>query len=342
LRHSAHNDAREQGNLSSAGPEELTRDVERIRILRANRAAALLFEAEHPEQLRGTASRFLHPDSYSALLHEVAALCLGSRHGSMDCRYSTVTGKSLWLRCSWDPPLSSSLSSGIYIVSLFDITDLHEQQEDLSFELDQKEVLLREFHHRVKNNLTVLSGLLRMQKERKVPYSTAENLLEESCNRIKSMALVHDQLYNTALDHISFDSYVRSLLCYLIDFHTPPLELRTHLHIPEETNLPPRVIFPCGLIINELVTNALKHAYEPRESGLLMIHLELDEANGHYILTVADNGKGMPPEVDFKSDSSFGFSLVTSLAKQLEGTAEWRNHTALSGTRCTIRFPIPS
>jgi two-component sensor histidine kinase len=235
------------------------------------------------------------------------------------------------------------VSSGIHIVSLFDITDLYEQQEDLSTELARKKMLLREFHHRVKNNLTVLSGLLRLQKEREIIHSTAEDLLDESCDRIKSMALVHDQLYDTsALDQISFNLYVRSLLRYLIDFHTPPLNLRTHLHIPEEMNLPPRVIFPCGLIINELVTNALKHAYRQRKSGLLMIHFELDEANEKYILTVADNGNGLPSDVECGSDSSFGFSLITSLARQLDGTAEWRNHTALSGTRCTIRFPIPS
>jgi two-component sensor histidine kinase len=185
--------------------------------------------------------------------------------------------------------------------------------------LREKEILLKEIHHRVKNNLQVISSLLSLQSE-KLQDQQAGQLFRDSQNRIRSMALIHEKLYQSHdLARIDIRGYIQSLSHFLmrsfaaearsVDFQTQVDEI--FLGIDQAV--------PCGLIINELVSNALKHAFPNHREGVVFIRLHKD-GEGQIHLEVGDNGIGFPEGVDFQNTTSLGLQLVNSLVGQLDGT----------------------
>ena len=200
--------------------------------------------------------------------------------------------------------------------------------------LQEKEVLLREIHHRVKNNMQIISSLLRLQSSG-ISDPEALELFQASQDRIRSMALVHEGLYrSTDLSHIDFAAYVRKLTGRLLTIN---LEAASRVHIDvdiDDIRLDINRAVPCGLIINELVTNALKHAFPETQTGEIFIRMTQDK-RGNFTLSVADSGVGMPPEVNFKETDSLGMQIVVDLVQQLNGTIRM---SAGKGTQFTIRF----
>ena len=193
------------------------------------------------------------------------------------------------------------------VVVLHDITD--------HVSLKEKEVLLQEIHHRVKNNLQIVSSLLSLQSTYIKDKKYAE-MLKDSQNRIRSMALIHEKLYHSEnLAYIDFDAYVKELVyglihLYKVDTITVKIEV-------EDILLDINTAIPCGLIINELVSNAIKHAF-PDGEGEIVIHFR--SFNGAIQLLVSDNGIGIPDTINFRATESLGLHLVTILAEdQLEG-----------------------
>jgi len=220
-----------------------------------------------------------------------------------------------------------------------DITHHKDVEQRIQKDLKEKEILLKEIHHRVKNNLQVISSLLNLQSS----YIQDEQLLDifrESQNRIRSMALVHEELYSTKdLSGIQFKQYVDRLVSYItrsyIDFSNK-IQLSTDI---EKVNLPIGMAVPIGLIINELLTNALKHAFPPSFQGKPKIDLSLVKNRKHeYILTVSDNGIGLPGNFDLRKTQSLGMRLVHMLAEdQLEGRITLGKQT---GTTFQIRLKL--
>lgn len=186
--------------------------------------------------------------------------------------------------------------------------------------LQEKEVLLQEIHHRVKNNLSIISGLIGMQLDT-TDDKEAQRVLEDSQSRIQSMAMIHDKLYQTdSLSDIRLDNYLEELVTAIDGTFkgvNDSVTLKFDLE-PAEVNIDK--IVPCGLLVNELVVNAYKHAFVPGASGVLEVSLENE--NGNIELIIADNGPGLPGDFANAGEHSLGSMLITTFATQLEAEME--------------------
>lgn len=214
-----------------------------------------------------------------------------------------------------------------------DITDKKMVDEQIRLSLKEKEVLLKEVHHRVKNNLQVISSILNLQSSYVKDKRVLEILLE-SQNRIKSMAFVHESLYQTKdFSNISFREYVENISRNLVHSYaatdSPPL-LNLDL---DDIQLNLDTAIPCGLIINELLTNSLKYAFPAGKQGKIEIAIRKKDAN--VTINISDNGKGLPKEIDFRNTESLGLQLVVSLVEQINGKIRLDTK---KGTKFTIEF----
>ena len=182
-------------------------------------------------------------------------------------------------------------------------------------------MLLKEVHHRVKNNLQVISSLVGLQADGSKD-ETVREVLRDVTYRVRSMALVHEKLYQSAdLAHIDFAEYSRGLLGYLWRAHGPAAaSIRLTLDL-EPVTLPVDTAVPCGLILNELAGNALKHAFRGRHEGEVTVSL-ITEVDGRICLSVGDNGVGLPAGFDWREARSLGLHLVQMLSGQLGASVE--------------------
>jgi len=214
-----------------------------------------------------------------------------------------------------------------------DVTDRKITEQKLQKSIKEKEMLLKEIHHRVKNNLMIISSLLNLQSTY-IKDENSKTIFMESQNRARSMALIHERLYqSTDLKNIDFGDYVKTLATdlyntYVMDRNLIRMNIET-----DRLNLDIDTSIPLGLILNELVTNSLKHAFSPGQNGNIDVIFKKQDPN--YILEVKDNGKGLPKDMDYKSTGSLGLSLITSLSDQIDANLEYVSH---SGTLFRIIF----
>ncbi|HEX9161224.1 MAG TPA: PAS domain S-box protein [Thermoanaerobaculia bacterium] len=201
-----------------------------------------------------------------------------------------------------------------------DTTESRETERRITASLREKEALLKEIHHRVKNNLQVISSLLRLQ-ERNIEEPRIRQLFAESQQRIQSMALVHEKLYRAGdLARIDFSDYARSLSALLLSaFGLANGPVALHVIAPEPVFLSVDTAVPCGLILNELVTNSLKHAFPAERSGEIRVSVTCHD--GEVALSVSDNGVGADSERIERSET-LGLRLVKTLVRQLDGKLE--------------------
>ncbi|OPY36517.1 MAG: nitrate/nitrite sensor protein NarQ [Methanoregula sp. PtaU1.Bin051] len=228
------------------------------------------------------------------------------------------------------------MPDGMIVLNVTDISDRKLAEEELQRSLREKEILLREVHHRVKNNMQVISGLIELQGAQ-ISDTEIRKLFFESQNRIRTMALIHEILYRSNdYARINFSTYLNELITYLLSSYGRTREeivIDTQLTI---SHLSLDMAIPCGLIANELISNALKHAFPDGQKGHIAITLTQDAEN-EYILSVSDNGIGFPLGFEIKNASSFGLQLVNGIAThQMRGTVEL---TRKPRTAVTIRFP---
>ncbi|NBD15031.1 MAG: PAS domain S-box protein [Cyanobacteria bacterium] len=220
-----------------------------------------------------------------------------------------------------------------------DISERKEGEEQLQASLEEKDLLLKEVHHRVKNNLQVISSIFSLQSQT-IEDEQALAILEESQNRISSMALIHEKLYQaTNLANIDFAEYIRDLIYHLLaSYNINPDWVQTEMNIQSiQLNLDSAI--PCGLLINELVSNSLKHGFTNQHQGKIYIFLGvIDEAQEMISLKVEDDGVGLPEGFNPEKNSSLGVSLITSLTQQLRGTLKFQNNP---GASFEITFPKP-
>lgn len=232
--------------------------------------------------------------------------------------------------------ISSGLEEkkGFVIVSVRDVSTKRKTEEKIKAALVEKEILLREIHHRVKNNLNVVSSLLELQSKT-VPESLVE-VFRESQNRILSMALIHEKLYQSKnLSEVDFDDYVNELVPSLLhSYGINPERIKTKIDI-EDLQLSIDTAIPCSLIISELVSNSLKHAFKKDAKGNLRVALRHDKKLGVNELVVQDDGVGIKKDVDIFKSKSLGLKLVSMLTRQLGGKLALDQD---SGTRFSIRF----
>jgi len=213
---------------------------------------------------------------------------------------------------------------------------LKEQVEERTRAEKEKEVLLREIHHRVKNNMQVISSLLKLQSGR-IEDKRSVEMLKESQDRIRSMALVHEKLYESKdLTNIDFNEYIEHLVQTLFRSYGVNREkIRLKLNI-KRVMLKIDKAIPCGLIVNELILNSLKHAFADGDRGEIEVSLVFINEN-EVELTVSDNGIGIPEEMDFNNSGSLGLKLVNILTDQIDGKLDLDQS---KGTKFQIRFKI--
>lgn len=209
-----------------------------------------------------------------------------------------------------------------------------ERTTELSDSLDEKVVLLKEVHHRVKNNLQIIASLLSLQANQIRDEDTLA-LFTNSENRVRAMASIHERLYlSDDLARIDLAGYIAALVdslfeSYSVDSHD--VRLVTEV---ADVALDLDQAIPCGLMLNELVSNSLKYAFPDGRKGELRILLAREQ--GGYVLEVRDDGIGFPADIDFRETQSLGLQLITSLTQQLQGRIEMTNH---HGTTFRVEFP---
>jgi PAS domain S-box-containing protein len=214
-----------------------------------------------------------------------------------------------------------------------DITDKKQTDEKIRQSLKEKEVLLKEVHHRVKNNLQVISSILNLQSAYVKDKKMLE-LLHESRNRIKSMAFVHESLYQTKdFSNIDFKEYIENISRNLLHSYGSPTSFpELDLDLDQiQLNLDTAV--PCGLIVNELLSNSFKYAFKDGREG--KIEVRLRERKNQITLKISDNGPGMPENIDYRQTESLGLQLVVTLVEQINGKIKLENK---KGAKFTIEF----
>lgn len=217
-----------------------------------------------------------------------------------------------------------------------DISDQKTAEDNIRQSLKEKEVLLKEVHHRVKNNLQVISSILNLQSSY-VKDKKSLDLLLESQNRIKSMAFVHESLYQTKdFSNINFSSYVENITSNLVhSYSNPDNPPKLNMELDAiQLNLDTAI--PCGLIINELISNSLKYAFRDKKDGQLDVTVK--KSGNSIRIVIADNGKGFPANVDFRNTESLGLQLVVTLVDQINGKIELETK---KGAKFTIDFSPP-
>jgi PAS domain S-box-containing protein len=276
----------------------------------------------------------LHPDDRRKLDEEFARGCATGGPFRADCRFLTRDDKVVWVhgeaRLIKDARGVPLLLQGV----AFDITDTKRAEEVARASLREKETLLKEVHHRVKNNLQVTSSLLRLQADG-IEDQAARMALRQSQDRIRSMALVHELLYRSKdLSRIDLGEYVRDLMRQLVRAHSVE---RSGVRVDTRLTpvlLPIDVAVPCGLILNEVVTNALDHAFPGGRPGTITI--ELSAGDGVDELVVRDDGVGLPPDFDPGTGSSLGLRLIRALTEQIDGELTIRSE---DGTEVRLHIP---
>jgi PAS domain S-box-containing protein len=216
-----------------------------------------------------------------------------------------------------------------------DITELKKTEEKLKSSLFEKEILIKEIHHRVKNNLQIITSLIKLQSVY-VKDKLSLELFNESYNRVQSMALVHQKLYQSKdLARIDFGEYTRTLVTHLaqsLGVNTKSIAVNVNA---DSVYLSIDTAIPCGLIINELLTNAVKHAFRKQKKGEIWVRVCL-EGDMNYI-EVSDNGCGLPKEIDIKNLQSFGLRLVSTLSGQIKADFEAKRN---NGSVFKLTFPV--
>ncbi len=216
------------------------------------------------------------------------------------------------------------------------ITEQKHVERQIKTSLSEKEVLLQEIHHRVKNNLQVVSSLLSLQSEQ-IKDKEALTVFKESQDRVRAMALVHERLYKSQdLANIDFTGYVQSLANHLMrSYGSKAGAVSLDLKV-EPVPLGIDAAIPCGLIINELVSNSLKYAFPNGEKGRILLRLNRESGNTLRLL-VKDNGIGMPEGIDLSNSQTLGLKLVQGLVQQLGGILTYRNN---NGAEFDISFSL--
>ena len=205
------------------------------------------------------------------------------------------------------------------VESFRDMTEIKNAEEKIRDSIKEKEMLLKEIHHRVRNNMQLINSLLTIQLEY-VRDPESADLFKDSVSRIETMALIHNDLYKyTMYADINFGEFIPKLVDNLCSMYKRQ-EIAIHIEA-EGIHLGIDDAIPCGLILNELVSNSLKHAFPEGDAGSISVKLFIDESTGLCNLIVHDDGTGLPPGFDLmKNMSSFGLLMVKLLASQLEGT----------------------
>jgi two-component sensor histidine kinase len=224
----------------------------------------------------------------------------------------------------------------VVLAAVIDISERKQREEHVRAALREKELLLGEIHHRVKNNLQLIDSLIDLQTFR-VQDAEALAALRDSQNRIRSMLLIHQTLYlSKDFARVDLQAFLKTLLPALMESYTTSAD-RIELHIDaEQVQLPINAAVPCGLVVNELVTNSLKHAFPGELRGNIWVELSL-QPDREVRLSISNDGVPIPEDLDFSRSTSLGMKLVSLLTDQMQGRLEIQR---AAPTRFLVQFPL--
>ena len=302
------------------------------RIIYANPSTTRIFGYSEAELLEMNFWDWSHVDFRdTSSEHGLACLRVETEQLQYEQKLTTKSGEEKWVIVSAGN--IEYRGKPTVIDTLLDITEAKQAEERIGTALAEKVVLLKEVHHRVKNNLQLVCSLFDLQSDL-IDDEKSRNYFQVIQNRVRSMALVHERLYKSEdFTSIGFEEYIRDLCARLFDsFMVDPGRINLKVDAGNLSIAVDRAI-PWGLVINELVSNALKHAFPDNRSGEISICFRLD-GDDWLILTVADTGVGMPPDLDFNNTGTLGLQLVNMLTLQLNGQISMEGAT---GTAFTIR-----
>lgn len=277
--------------------------------------------------------QFLAPE-YHALVREAHKKVFSTKKiATYETEGFDINGARIWFQTHVGPMFSGNEVTGLTLFTR-NISERIENEEKIKRSLKEKEVLLQEVHHRVKNNLQIISSILNLQT-RSISDKKVLELIKETRYRIMSMSFIHDLLYQTKdFTNIDFSRYLENITSNIMNTYTLNKNITLNLAI-ESILLNLDSAIPCGLIVNELITNAFKYAFPAGKEG--EISIELKRNNNRVTLSVADNGVGIDKQVDYKTTESLGFQLINSLVTQIEGELHYENN---NGTKFTVSFLI--
>jgi two-component sensor histidine kinase/PAS domain-containing protein len=343
-------------------PEEVTACIKLTQVTDVNRSTLNIYGAATKEEFLRSLPQLIEPmwPAYQDLLLTAAA---GQPKFQIETAHRTISGAQMRILLSWSMAPGDETTYRKVLVSILDITDRHLAAERLQASLAEKEVLLKEIHHRVKNNLQVISSLLNLQS-RGITDAQAAEVLRDSHSRVKTMALVHEKLYQSHdLVRVDLSEYTRSLAAYLFRaYGVAHGSITLCVQAASDVQLSIDSAIPCGLILNEVLTNSLKYAFPALKAcgdggngcvgpiggsdstaagAPYEIRIEIGlvtDARGtaQTRLLIADNGVGLPAGLASRPAGSLGLQLVHALVEQIGGTIDVSSDR---GTRFVILFP---
>ncbi|NGP77733.1 PAS domain S-box protein [Balneolaceae bacterium YR4-1] len=301
-----------------------------------NEAGARLYGAEKPIEVIGrSVFEFSHPDYVDEIEERLEKIEQDKEiEKAHDHKIISLDGEIRDVEIS-SIPIEYQGKEAIQTV-LFDVTDRKKKESIIEASLIEKEVLLKEIHHRVKNNMAVVSGLLELQSMN-TDDEELNKLLKESQLRIHSMAMIHEKLYQTeTFSVVDFGDYIRELVQTITDtIDTTDKEITVDFHLGS-VRLNINQAIPAALILNEVVVNSFKHAFKGRQTGSIAI--TVSEEGNAVVLEVTDDGIGLPKDFEPEDIQSLGTTLIHTLSSQLRGELIFENRPDCSGTYVRLSF----
>jgi PAS domain S-box-containing protein len=264
---------------------------------------------------------FIHPEDLDSVNRKLSSIKDHPFFGKAEFRLLCKDRNYIWVEIASKTILNDDTGKIDEIITITrDISERRKVEEKLRKSLEEKEMLLKEIHHRIKNNLTVISSLLSLQSNY-VKDGEAREMFQESQNRARAMALIHERLYQSEdLKNINFGIYIQKLAKELLYNYTTEDKIKLVLEL-DQILIDVNTAIPMGLILNELVSNAIKHAFPDGRTGTIRISLEKFQ-DDYFILEVSDNGIGFSKDLNIGDVESFGLIIVNTLINQLEATLE--------------------
>jgi len=275
----------------------------------------------------------VHPDDQLKVSSAFMESNISYTPGGVQHRFKHAQGHYIWVESLGNPLFNDENKYEGVVFSMTDINSLKVAEENFRTSLQEKELLLRELHHRVKNNMQIISSLLSLQTQH-IKDERDLKIFESSQNRVKTMSLIHEELYSSQdFSHINLSEYIQNLTKELLTSHIEdPGRVKLTVNI-ENVKMELETAIPLGLLINEIVANSVNHAFPNDRKGEIIVELKRD--GDAFILKMSDDGIGIPRNIDFKKAETLGFQLINSLVNQLDGQIEMQPN---KGTSFTVKF----
>lgn len=258
------------------------------------------------------------PEDQVRVMENFGRVIDGEKLGGMEYTVKKKDGSFHPIIVHVDPIIHNDKFKGLRGV-IVDISELKDTENKLKASVKEKDMLIKEIHHRVKNNMQIISSLLSLQKQF-IDDEEFIDLLQESQNRVKSMAMIHEKLYQSNdLIHINVSEYIKGLVLDLFNsYNIQKEQIKLNIEV-EDFSMGIETAVPCGLIISELISNSLKYAFPEGKKGKVYVGLKTLNDKGKYELKISDNGIGLQDQIDLQKTNTLGLQLVNILTKQLNG-----------------------